>query len=43
MVLPVKGFSPSNLILICNWLLLFANSARMGVIAGVAVAYTGME
>ena len=43
MVLPVNGFGSTSLILICGQLLLFANGARMGVIDGVAVVYTGIE
>ena len=42
MVLPVNGFSSAYSILICSWLLLFTNGACMGVIAGIAVVYTGM-
>ena len=42
-VLPVNGFGSDNLILICSWLLLFANGAYTGVIASIAVIYTGIE
>ena len=42
MVLPLNGFGSANLILICG-LLLFANGACIGAIAGIAVFYTGME
>ena len=43
MVLPVNGFNSANLILICGQLLLFANSACAGIVAGIAVVYTGIE
>ena len=43
MVLLVNGFGSANLILICGWLLLFTNGAHVGIIAGVAVVYIGME
>ena len=43
MLLPLTGFGSASLILICSWLLLCANGARMGVISGVAVVYTGIE
>ena len=43
MVLPVNGFGSASLILICSWLLLCANGTHVGVIAGVAVVYTGIE
>ena len=43
MVLPLNGFGSANLILICGWLLICINGACAGVIAGVAVVYTGME
>ena len=42
-MLPLNGFSSANLILICGWLLICINGARAGVIAGVAVVYTGIE
>ena len=41
-VLPLNGFGSANLILICGWLMPL-NGARVGVVAGVAVVYTGME
>ena len=43
MVLPVNGFCSTNLIFICSWLLLFANGGCIGVIAGIAVVYMGMN
>ena len=43
MVLPVNGFGITSLILICGYLLVVANSAHAGVIAGIAVGYTGIE
>ena len=43
MVLPVNSFGSASLILICGRLLLLANSAHMGIIAGVAVVYIGIE
>ena len=42
-VLPLNGFSSANLILICGRLLICMNGARAGVVAGVAVVYTGIE
>ena len=42
-VLPVNGFGSTSLIVICGWLLLYANGIRAGVIAGVTVVYTGIE
>ena len=42
-VLPLNGFSSANLILIfCRWLICIYG-AHAGVIAGVAVVYTGIE
>ena len=43
MVLPLNGFGFPSLILICGCLFLCANGTHMGVIAGVAVVYTGIE
>ena len=43
MVLPLNGFGSANLIVICGWLLIYINGARAGVVAGVAVVYTGIE
>ena len=43
MVLPVNGFGSINLIFICSQLLLFANDAYVGVVAGIALVYTGIE
>ena len=40
MVLPVNGFGSTSLILIFGQLLLFANGACKGIIAGIAVVYT---
>ena len=42
-VLPLNVFGSTNLIFICGRLLLCANGACTGVIAGVAVVYTGIE
>ena len=42
-VLPVNGFGCAYLILICSQLLLFASGAYVGIIAGVAVVYRGIE
>ena len=42
-VLPLNGFGSANLILICGRLLICINGACAGVIAGVAVVYTGIE
>ena len=42
-VLPLNGFDSANLILICSWLLIYINGAFTGVVAGVAVVYTGIE
>ena len=42
-VLPVNIFSSASLILIYGWLLPFVNGAPTGVVAGIAVVYTGME
>ena len=42
-VLPLNGFGSANLILICGWLQLCINGAHMGVVAGVAVVYMGIE
>ena len=42
-VLPLNGFGSASLILICGWLLLCANGAHVGAIAGVAVVYTDIE
>ena len=42
MVSPVNGFSSTNLILICGQLLLCANDACAGIIAGVALVYMGI-
>ena len=42
-VLPENGFGSTSLILTCGQLLLFANGAYVGIIAGVAVIYTAME
>ena len=42
-VLPVNGFGSASLIIIYGYLLLFANSARASVVAGVAEGYTGIE
>ena len=42
-MLPLNSFGSANLILICGQLLICINGARMGVVAGVAVVYTGME
>ena len=42
-VLPLNGFGSTSLILICGQLLLCANSACAGIIAGIAVVYTGIE
>ena len=39
---PLNGFGSISLTLICGQML-FANDARAGVIAGVAVIYTSME
>ena len=43
MVFPVNGFGSTNLVFICSQLLLFANGACTGAVAGVAVVYTGIE
>ena len=43
MVLPVNGFSSANLIFISGQLLLLANYASAGIVAGIAVVYTGIE
>ena len=43
MILPLNGFDSTSLILICGWLLLCANVARTGIIAGVAVIYMDIE
>ena len=43
MVFPLNGFGSANLILICGQLLICINGARAGIIAGVAVVYTGIE
>ena len=43
MVLPLNGFGSTYLIFICSQLLIFINGARIGVIAGVAVVYMGIE
>ena len=43
MVLPLNGFGSANLILICGRLLICINGACAGVVAGVAVVYTGIE
>ena len=43
MVLPLNGFGSANLILIYGQLLLCINSACPGIIARVAVVYTGIE
>ena len=43
MALPVNSFGSANLILICGRLLLFANGACAGTVAGVAVVYMGIE
>ena len=42
-VLPLNGFGSANLILIYGQLLICINGARAGVIAGIAVVYTGIE
>ena len=42
-VLPFNGFGSANLIFICGQLLICINSAHAGVVAGVAVVYTGVE
>ena len=42
-VLLLNGFGSASLILICSRLLLYANSAHVGVITGVSVVYTGIE
>ena len=42
-VLPLNGFGSANLILICSQLLICINGAHTGVVAGVAVVYTGTE
>ena len=42
-VLPLNGFDSTNLIFICGWLLIYINGACTGVIAGVAVVYTGIK
>ena len=42
-MLLLNGFGSTSLILICSWLLLCANSAHIGLIAGVAVVYMGIE
>ena len=42
-VLPVNGFGSASLVLICGQLLLFAVGACTGIIAGVAMGYTGIE
>ena len=42
-VLPLNSFSSTNLILICSQLLLCANDAHAGIVAGVSVIYTGIE
>ena len=42
-VLPLNGFGSANLILICGCLLICINGAHAGVIARVAVVYTGIE
>ena len=42
-VLPVNGFSSANFIVICVQLLLFANGAYTGIVAGIVVFYTGIE
>ena len=43
LILPVNSFGSTSLILICGQFLLCANGAHAGVIAGVAVVYTGIE
>ena len=42
-VLLLNSFGSTNLILICGWLLLFANGACTGVVAGIVIVYTGIE
>ena len=42
MVLPLNGFSFTNLMLVCRQLL-FANGAHIGVIAGIIVVYMGIK
>ena len=42
-LLPLNGFGSVNLILICSRLLICINGARAGVVAGVAVVYTGID
>ena len=42
-VLPLNSFGSANLILICGQFLIWINGARTGVVAGVAVVYTGIE
>ena len=42
-VLPLNGFGSADLVLICGWLLLCINCACTGVVARVAVVYTGIE
>ena len=42
-VLPLNGFGSANLILICGQLLICINGAYAGVVARVAVVYTGIE
>ena len=42
-MLPLNGFGSANLILICGRLLMCINDAHTGVVAAVAVVYTGIE
>ena len=42
-VLPLNGCGSANLILICGHLFICINGAYTGVVAGVAVVYTGIE
>ena len=42
-VLLLNGFGSASLILICGQLLVCINGACTGIIAGVAVVYTGTE